>query len=174
MTERLNWTELKWTVRGIRVTKDLLCCCSDVKLCPTLWDPMDCNTLGSSVLHFLPPRVCSNSCPLSQWCYLIISSSAAHFSFCLLSFPASGSFPVSWVFPSGCRSIELALQHQSFQWMNIQNWFPLGLTGLISLQSKGLSGVLSRTIVQKHQFFGTGDWNLSGSRGNCLGYLIKS
>ena len=101
-----------------------------------------------------------------------ISSSVVPFSL-LQSFPASGSFPMSWLFESGGHNIR-ASASASVLPMNIQNWFPLGLTGLISLQSKGLSGVLSRTIVQKHQFFGTGDWNLSGSRGNCLGYLIKS
>ena len=153
MTERLNWTELKWTVRGIRVTKDLLCCCSDVKLCPTLWDPMDCNTLGSSVLHFLPPRVCSNSCPLSQWCYLIISPFAAHFSFYPHSFSASGSFPMSQLFPSGGQSIGASASASALP-MSIQGWYVLVLTSLISLKSKGLSRVFSNATFWKHQFFG--------------------
>ena len=65
----------------------------------------------------LSPRVCSNSCPLSQWWYLNISSSAALFSFCPLSFPASGSFPISWLFASGGQSFEIQLQHQSFRWI---------------------------------------------------------
>ena len=82
---------------------------SHVCLCSSI----DCNLPGSSP----SPRVCSNSCPLSQWYYLTISSSAAPFSFCLQSFPASGSFPVSWLFTSGGQSGHLQLQHQSFQWI---------------------------------------------------------
>ena len=78
----------------------------------------------------LSPRVCSNSRPLSQWCYLTISSSAAPFS-CPQSFPASGSFPKSWLFTSGGQNIGASA---SVLPMNIQGWFPLGLTGFISLQ----------------------------------------
>ena len=80
----------------------------------------------------LPPRVCSNSCPLSHWCYLTTSSSVATFSFCLQSFPESGSFPVGSLHHVA-KVLELQLQHQSFLLMNIQGWFPLELTGLISL-----------------------------------------
>ena len=83
----------------------------------------------------LSPRVCSNSCPLSWWHYLTISSSAALCSSCLQSFPASGSFPNSQLFPSGGQSTEASV---SVLLMNIQDWFPLGWTGWISLQSKGL------------------------------------
>ena len=101
----------------------------------------------------LSPGVCSNSCPLSWWCYLTISSSADTFSFCLQSFPTSGSFPASWLFATGGQNIG-ASASVSVLPMNIQDWFPLGLTGLISLSSKGLSGVFSSTTVQKHQFFG--------------------
>ena len=97
----------------------------------------------------LSPGVCSNSCPLSWWCYLTISFSATPFSFCLQPFPASGSFPMSWLFTSGCQASTSA----SVFPMNIQDWFPLGLTGLISLLSKGLSRVFSGTTVWKHQFF---------------------
>ena len=79
----------------------------------------------------LSPGVCSNSCPLSWWCYLTISSSATLFSFCLQSFPASGSFTMSQLFTSGGQSIGASA---SVLPMNIQNWFPLGLTGLIILQ----------------------------------------
>ena len=100
------------------------------------------------------PRACSNSCPLSQWCHPTVSSSVIPFSSCLLSFPASGSFPVSQLFPSGVESIETSASVSVLQ-MNIQGWFPLGLTGLISLLSKGLSRVFSSTTVKKHQFFGT-------------------
>ena len=93
---------------------------------------------------------CSNSCPLSQWCHTTISSSVTLFS-CPQSFPASGSFSMSQVFASGDQSIGVSA---SVLPMNIQGWFLLGLTGLISLQSKGLSRVFSNTTVQKHQFFG--------------------
>ena len=86
----------------------------------------------------LSPRVCVNSCPLSWWCHPTISSSAARFFFCLQSFPASGSFPVNQLFTSGGQSIGVSA---SILPMNIQGWFPLGLTGLISLLSKGLSRV---------------------------------
>ena len=100
------------------------------------------------------PGVCSNSCPLSQWCYLTISSSVTLFSFCLQSFPASGSFPMSRLFTSGGQSIG-ASASASVLPMNIQGWFLLELTGLISLKFKGLSRVFSKTTVWKHQFSGT-------------------
>ena len=95
---------------------------------------------------------CSNSCPSSQWCQPTISSSVVPFSSCLQSFPASGSFPVSQDFTSGGQSIR-ASASASVLPMNIQDWFPLGWTGLISLQSKEIVRVFSRTTVQKHQFF---------------------
>ena len=98
------------------------------------------------------PRACSNSSPLSQWYHSTISFSNALFS-CLQSFPASGSFPMSWLFASGGQSIG-ASASASVLPMNIQGWFPLGWTGWISLQFKGLSRVFSNTTVQKHQFFG--------------------
>ena len=99
------------------------------------------------------PGACSNSCPLSHWCHLSISSSVIPFSSCLQSFPSSGSFPISQIFASDSQSIE-ASASVSVLPMNIQDWFPLGWTGWISLQSKGLSRVFSGTAVQKHQFFG--------------------
>ena len=98
------------------------------------------------------PRPCSSVCPLSRWCHPTISSSAAHISFCLPSFPASGSLPMSQLFASGGQSIG-ASASASVLPMNIQSWFPLGLTGLISLLSTGLSKVFSSTMVQKNQFF---------------------
>ena len=82
------------------------------------------------------PGACSNSCPLSQWCHPTISSSVIPFSSCLQSFPSSGSFPMSQFFASGGQSIEVSAS-ASVPPMNIQDWFPLGLTGWISLQSKG-------------------------------------
>ena len=97
-------------------------------------------------------RVCSNSCPSSQWCHPIISSSVISFSSYLQSFPASASFPMSQFFTSGGQSIGVSAS-ASVLLTNIQDWFPLGWTGWISLQSKGLSGVFTNTAVQKHQFF---------------------
>ena len=93
---------------------------------------------------------CSNSCPLSQWCHSTISSSVIPFSSCPQSFPASGSFPMSQFFTSDGQTIG-ASASASVLPMNIQNWFSLVLTGLISLQSKGLSRVPSNTTVQKYQ-----------------------
>ena len=84
-----------------------------------------------------PPGACSNSCPLSRWCHPPISSSDVPLSSGLQSFPASGSFPVSWLFSSGSQSTGASVSASVLQW--IFSWFPLGLTGLISLQSKGLS-----------------------------------
>ena len=101
----------------------------------------------------LSPRVCTNSCPLSRWCHPTISSSAAPFSFNLQSFPASGSFPMNQLFTSGGQSIG-ASASALFLPRNIQGWFPLGLTSLISLLPKGLSRVFSSTKIEKHQFLG--------------------
>ena len=98
------------------------------------------------------PRDCSNSCPFSRWCYPTISLSVVPFSSCPQSLPASGSFPMSQFFASVGQSIR-ASASASVLPMNIQDWFPLELTGLISLQSKGLSRVFSNTTVQKQQFF---------------------
>ena len=92
------------------------------------------------------PGVYPNSCPLSQWYHPTI------FSSCLQSFPALGSFQMSQFFPSGGQSIGVSTSASVLP-MNIQDWFPLGWTGLISLQFKGLSGVFSNSTVQKHQFF---------------------
>ena len=101
------------------------------------------------------PGACSNSGPLSQWCHLTISSSFIPFSTCLQSFPTSGSFPMSQFFASGSQSIAASA---SVLPMNIQDWFPLGWTGLISLQSKGLLRVFSRwriSIQSTKTRFGT-------------------
>ena len=95
-----------------------------------------------------PPGACSNSCPLSQWCHTTISSSVPQ------SFPASGSFVMSWLFTSGAQSIGASASGSVLP-VNIQDWFPLGWTGWISLLSKGLSRVFSNTTVQKHQLVGT-------------------
>ena len=124
------------------------CFCSVTKLCPTFCNPKDCSTPGSPVLQCLPEFAQTHR-PLSRWCYLTISSSAAPF-FCLQSLPASGSFPKIWLFTSGGQSTGASATVFP---VNIQGWFPLRLTGLISLQSKELSRVFSSTTVGKHQFF---------------------
>ena len=100
------------------------------------------------------PRACSNSCPLSRWCHPTISSSVVPFSSCPQSFPASRSCQISQFFESGGQSIGVSASTSVLP-MNIQDSFPLGWTGWISLQSKGLSRVFSNTAVQKHLFFVT-------------------
>ena len=100
------------------------------------------------------PRVYSNSCPSSRWCHPTISSSVIPFSSCLQSFPASWSFPMSQFFLSGGQSVGVSASSSVFP-TTIQDWFPLGGTGWISLLAKGLSRVFSNTAVQRHQFFST-------------------
>ena len=99
------------------------------------------------------PGVYPNSCPLSRWCHPAISSSVVPFSSCSQSFPASGSFQMSQLFPWGGQSIGVSAS-TSVLAMNTQDWSLLEWTGWISLQSKGLSRVFSNTTVQKYQFFG--------------------
>ena len=101
----------------------------------------------------LSPAVCSDSCPLSQWCHQTIASSVSLVSSCSQPFPASRSLPMSQLFASDGQSIGVSVSASVLP-MNIQGWFLFGLTGWISLQSKGLSRVFSNTTVQKHQFFG--------------------
>ena len=135
---------------GIDNTQELLFSC-----------PVISNSLQSQGLqHTRPPcppsspRVCPSSCSLHWWCYPAISSSDTLFSFCLQSFPASGTFPMSQLFASGDQNTGVSASASVLP-MSIQGWFPLRLTGLISLQSKGLLGVFSSTTVRSHQFFGT-------------------
>ena len=99
------------------------------------------------------PGVYSNPCPLHRWYHPTTSSSVVPFSSCLQFFPASGSFPMSQFFASDGQNTGVSALASVLP-MNIQDWFPLGWTGWISLQSKGLSRVLSNTTIQKHQFFG--------------------
>ena len=94
----------------------------------------------------------SNSCPLSQWCHPTTSSSVIPFFSRLQSFPESGSFQMSQLFASSGQSIGVSASTSVLP-TNIQDWFPLGWTGWISLKSKGLSRVFSNNTVQKHQFF---------------------
>ena len=100
------------------------------------------------------PLACSNSCPSSRWRHPTISSSVVSFSSCLRSFLASGSFQMSQFFASGGQSIGVSASASVLP-MYIQDWFPLGFTGWIFLQSKGLSRVFSNNTDQKHQLFGT-------------------
>ena len=128
------------------------CCCLVSKSCPTLCNPVDWK--HSTLPCTSPsPGACSNPCPSSQWCHPTISSSVAPFFSCPQSFPALGSFPMCGLFASSGQSIGTSASASVLP-MNIQGWFPLGCTGWISLQSKGLSRVFSSTTVQKHQFFG--------------------
>ena len=128
------------------------CSCSVTKSCLALWPhEMQHTRLPCPSLS---PGVFSNSSLLSQWCHKTISSSVVPFSSCLQSFPASGSFPVRRLYISGGQTIG-ATASASVLPMNIQGRFPLGLTCLISLQSKELSGVFSNTTVWKHLFCST-------------------
>ena len=126
-------------------------CCSVIQSCPTLCSPRDCSTPGFPVLHYLSEFAQIHI----HWVGDAIQPShpllSVTFSSCLQYFPASGSFPMSQLFTSGGQSIGASA---SVLPMSIQGWFPLGLTGLISLQSKRLSRVFSSTTVGKHQFFG--------------------
>ena len=121
--------------------------------CPTLCDPHESQ-------HARPPCVSptpgaySNSSPLNRWCHPTISSSVIPFSSHLQSFPAPGSFQMSQLIASGGQSIGVSASTSVLP-MNIQDWFPLGWTGWLSLQSKEFSTVFSNTTVQKHQFFST-------------------
>ena len=111
---------------------------------------MDCTSVDPCVRLPCPsptPRVYSNPCPLNPWCHPTISSSVILFSSCIQSFPATGSFQMRQFFTSGGQSIGVSASTSVLP-MNIQDWFPLDLTSLISLQSKGLSRVFSNTIVQ--------------------------
>ena len=123
-------------------------CCSVNQLCPTLCDPMDCIMPGFPVLHHLPELAQAHV----HWVGDAIqpSNSEAFFSSCFQSFLVSGSFPKSWIFASGSQSIGASA---SVLPMNIHGWFPLGLTGLISLLSKGLSRVLKAWILRHSAFF---------------------
>ena len=111
--------------------------CSVAESCVMLCDVVDCSTPSFPVFHYVP-GVCSNSCPLSQWCHPTILSSVAPFSSSLQSFPASGSFLMSWLFPWGGQSTGGSVSASVLP-MNRQGWYPLGLIGLICLHSKGLS-----------------------------------
>ena len=147
-----NWGDY-WVIQNLRrswESEEVFCCHSVVKLCLTLCDPIDWLQHTRLQCPSRSPGVCSNSYPLSQWCLPTTSSSVIPFSFHLQSFLGSESFPMSQLFTSSGQSIGVSAP---VLLLNIQGWFPLALTCLISLQFKGLSRVFSNTIVQKHQFF---------------------
>ena len=145
-------------LRSLPLIKEMIycCCCS---ITQSLFN--NSNSLWPHGLQHtrLPcpspsPGVCSDSCPLSQWCHPITSSSVTPFSSCPQSFPASGPFPMSQLFTSGGHSTGVSALALVLP-LNIQGWFSLGLTGLIFLLSKGLSRVFSSITVWKHKFFDT-------------------
>ena len=125
-------------------------CCSVAKSCPTLWEPMNCSTSGFSVLHYLLEFAQIHV----HWVGNAFqpSHSATFFTFCFQSFSSSGSFQLSWLFASDGQSIEASA---SASVLNVQGWFPIGLTGLTYLPFKGLVRVFSNTTIWKYQFFGT-------------------
>ena len=127
---------------------------SVAQLCLTLCDPINHSARPPCPSPTPTPGVYPNSCPLCRWYHPTISSSVVSFSSCPQSFLASGSFQMSQLFPSGGQSTGVSASASVLP-MNTQDWSPLGWTGWISLQSKGLSRVFSNTTVQKHQFFGT-------------------
>ena len=154
----MDWGAWWATVYGVTRSRTRLSCFLVIQLCPTFCNPMDCSMPGFPVLHCLLEFAQTHVHWI--WCHSTISSSVARFSSCLQSFSASGSFPMSWLFASGGQIIEASA---SVLLMNIQGWFPLGLTGLISLLSKGLSRVFSSTTVWMHQFFSAQSYLWSNS-----------
>ena len=147
----LTWRWMNVFSKFIHVKHELVLHsgCSVTESCPTLCNPMDCSTPGFLVLHYL-----SSLLKLMSIESVMPSNLLIPFSSCLQSFLASGSFAVSRLFASGSQSIG-ASASASVLPMNIQGWFPLGLTGFMSLQSKELLRVFSNTTVQKHQFLDT-------------------
>ena len=147
-----------------------LCCCSVTKSFLILCSPMNCNTTSFPVLYYLPEFV-QIHIPWVSDAILTISFSAILYSSCTQSSQASGSFPVSQVFASGGQRIGASVSASVLP-MNIQDWFPLGLTALISLHSKELSRVFSSTTVWKHLCFGIQPSSLSNSH-ICMWLLEK-
>ena len=137
-----DWT----TTTRLTISVQLL---SRVQLFATQW-----TTARQASLSITNSQSFLNSCPLSRWCHPTIWSSVIPFSSRVQPFPGSGSFPVSQFVASGGQSIGVSASTSVLP-MNIQDWFPLGSTGWISLQCKGIWRVISNTTVQKHQFFST-------------------
>ena len=133
---------------------------------------MDCSMPSFPVLQYLL-EVVSNSCPLSQWCCLTISFSVSLFSSYPQSFPASGSFPMSWLFASGRQSIG-ASASASVLAMNIQGWFPLGLTGLIFLLSRGRVLMLNFKHQKINYLQERIAFSINYECEKCIGYFLDS
>ena len=148
-----------------------ICCCSVAVVSDSLW-PHELQHARLPVLHHLPELAQTHVHWVSD-AIQPISSSVIPFFSCLQSFPASGAFPMSQLFASGGQSIEASVAASVFP-MNIQNWFPLGLTSLFSLHSKGLSRVFSISTVQRHQFFSTQPslWSNSHVLFNMLSWFV--
>ena len=155
-TTMINWFSNDWMLRILFIIyyykqhyeQHYQSVSSVAQSCPILCDPQHARLPCPSPTL----RVHPNSCPLSQWCHPTISSSIIPFSSLLQSFPVLGTFQMSQLFASGGQSIGVSTSTSVLP-MNSHDWFPLGWTGWISLQSKGLSRVFSNTTVQKHQFF---------------------
>ena len=164
---KISWTEDPDRLQSMwsgRVGHDWIDLAAAAAAAQSYWGQFSCSVMSDSLWpHGLQhartpcplstPGVYLNSCPLSQWCHPIISSSVIPFSSHLQSFLASRSFLMSWLFASGGQNIGVSASASVLP-MNIWDWFPLGLTGWVSLRSKGLLRVFSNTTVQKHQFFG--------------------
>ena len=143
-----------WVGLVVQYLKNLFYSCFVVVQLPSrvwLCSSMDCSMPGFFLCPSLSPKVCSNSCLLNQWGHPTVSSSVSPFSSWLHPFPKSGSLPIRQLFASGGQSIGASVSASVFP-MNIQDWFSLGLTGLLSLQSRGPSRVFSSTTVWKHRF----------------------
>ena len=159
--KRLNFLSEQWStfLKGIKQNLTLNKEKYNISIqfsCSVVFDSLQPHGLQHARLPCPSPtlRVYPNSCPSSWWWHPTIPSSVIPFFSCFQSFPASGSFPMNQFFAAGGQSIGVSAS-ASVLTMNIQDWFPLRLTGLISLQSKRLSRVFSNTTVQKHQFFST-------------------
>ena len=144
MTKLLKNYQYLWLILSVQFS-------SVAQSCPTLCSPMDCSTPGFPVRHQLPELVQTHVRGVGD--AIQPYHPVGPFSSCLLSFPASGSFQMSQFFASGDQSIEVSASVSVLP-MNIQDWFPLGLTSWISLQSSGFSRVFFNTTIQKDQFFG--------------------
>ena len=158
----------------IRKFNPVLCCCSITKLCPTICDPMDCSMPGFPLLQYL--RVCTNSCPLSQWCYLSISSSAALFSFAFNLFQHQGFFPMSQLFTSSGKSIVASasatvLPMRVFRTEFLENWLvgsPCSprdsqesspASQFESINSSALSLLYGSTLTSVHDYWKTNSFD---------------
>ena len=150
MSFTISWSFLKFMSTELVMLSNHLILCCPLYLLPSIFPSIRVFS-SESTLIWKDPDACSNSCPSSWWCHPTILSSVVPFS-CLLSFPASGSCLRSHLFTSGGQSIG-ASALASVLPMNIQGWFPLGLTGLIYFLYKLLSKIFSSTTIWKHQFF---------------------